>query len=48
MMMMRSVLHHAAGIASAGLTIVLLLAAYVLQEQGLAFPLVIIAFVPGY
>ena len=48
-MNLRNVLRHAVGIGSICIMVVILLAAYILQVQGLPFLLVVvIAFVPGY
>jgi hypothetical protein len=46
--MLGTFLHHAAGIGSLCLMAVLLLAAYVFRDGGVAFFVVVVAFVPGY
>lgn len=46
--MMESLLHHAFGIASLCLIALLLFAAYLFREGGVAFLLVVVAFVPGH
>jgi hypothetical protein len=47
-MNLRSLLHHAAGIGSLCLMALLLFAAYLFREGGLALFIVVVAFVPGY
>ena len=46
--MMRTFLHHIAGLGSLCLMALLLLAAYLLRGGGMPFFLVAVAFVPGY
>jgi hypothetical protein len=46
--MLRTFLHHAAGVGHLCFTVALLYAAYVFQTHAWAFVLTVAAFVPGY